>query len=98
MKAGNSWKLACRLSVASVFLIPFLGWGQGPFPNGKARNTLFLVCSQCHSLARITDADLTAEEWEFTLYDMIARGAPVYEEDLALVRQYLIDNFAIDEQ
>ncbi len=59
---------------------------------------MLLVCSQCHSLTRITDANLNAEEWEFTLYDMIARGAPVHEVDLALVRQYLIDNFAIDEQ
>ncbi len=98
MKANNSWKLACWLSVATAFFIPFLGWGQDPFPNGKARNTVLLVCSQCHSLTRITDANLNAEEWEFTLYDMIARGAPVHEVDLALVRQYLIDNFAIDEQ
>ncbi len=59
---------------------------------------MFLACVQCHPLTRITDGDLNAEEWEFTLYDMIARGAPIHEEDLELVRQYLIDNFANDEQ
>ena len=98
MKVENGWKSACRLSVAAVFLVPFLGWGQNPFPQGQVRDTVLLVCSQCHPLTRIIDGDLTAEEWEFMLYDMIARGAPVYEEDLELVRQYLVENFAIDEQ
>ena len=98
MTAEKSWKFACRLSVATVCLIPFLGWGQDLFPKGQARNTVLLVCSQCHTVTRITDADLNAEEWELTLYDMIARGAPVHADDLDLVRQYLIDNFAIAEQ
>ncbi len=89
---------AVLLSVATILLMPSLGWGQSPFPEAKVRNTVLLVCSQCHSLTRIMDGDLNAEEWEFTLYDMIARGAPVHEEDLDLVKQYLIDNFAIDEQ
>jgi hypothetical protein len=41
---------------------------------------------------------LNAEEWELTLYDMIARGAPLHAEDLDIVRKYLIENFAIDER
>ncbi len=98
MKADHSSKLACGLAVATVFLIPVFGWSQAPFPEGKARDAVFLACIQCHPLTRITDGDLNAEEWEFTLYDMIARGAPIHEEDLELVRQYLIDNFANDEQ
>ena len=97
MKAGNSSKLVCALAVATAVLIPVSGWSQAPFPEGQARDAVFLACVQCHPLTRITDGSLNAEEWEFTLYDMISRGAPIHEEDLALVRQYLIDNFAIDE-
>jgi hypothetical protein len=41
---------------------------------------------------------MSASDWEFTLYDMIARGAPVHEEQIEVVRQYLIDNFAVDGQ
>ena len=36
---------------------------------------------------------MTAEQWEFILYDMIARGAPVHAEDIERVKQYLVDNF-----
>ena len=98
MKADHSSKLACGLAVATIFVIPVFGWSQAPFPEGKARDAVFLACVQCHPLTRITDGDLNAEEWEFTLYDMIARGAPIHEEDLELVRQYFIDNFANDEK
>ncbi len=98
MKADNSRKLALRLAVVTVILCPILGWVQGPFPTGQARDTVVMICSQCHALTRITDSKLNAEEWELTLYDMIARGAPLHAEDLDIVRKYLIENFAIDEK
>ena len=85
------------LLLAAVCLMPFLAWSQNPFPESEVRDTVVLVCSQCHPLTRIIDGDMTAEEWEFTLYDMIARGAPVHAEDIERVRQYLIDNFATDD-
>ncbi len=98
MKTDNSRKLAIKLTVATMILCPIVGWVQGPFPTGQGRDTVVMVCSQCHPLTRITDNDLNAEEWEFTLYDMIARGAPLYEKDLDNVRRYLIENFATDER
>lgn len=98
MKADNSRKLAIRLAVATMVLCPIIAWVQGPFPAGEARDTVVMVCSQCHPLTRITDNDLNAEEWEFTLYDMIARGAPLHEKDLDDVRRYLIESFATDER
>ena len=97
MKAGTNWNVIYGLAVTTICLIPVFGWSQAPFPEGKARDAVFLACVQCHPLTRITDGDLNADEWELTLYDMIARGAPLHEADLELVRQYLIDNFAIDE-
>lgn len=85
------------LLLAVVCLIPFLAWSQNPFPEGEVRDTVLLVCSQCHPLTRIIDGDMTTEEWEFILYDMIARGAPVHAEDIERVRQYLVDNFGTDD-
>lgn len=70
---------------------------QNPFPEGEGRDTLFLVCTQCHTPTRITRVRLTARDWDFYLYDMIARGAPVEKNDLEVLRKYLIDNFAIDK-
>ena len=66
------------------------------FPAGQGRNTLFLVCVQCHPLDRVTEAKLTTADWEFTLYDMISRGAPVREEDIDTLKKYLVDNFAVE--
>ncbi len=71
-------------------------WSQEMFPAGRGRDALFLVCVQCHSLNRITEANLTAADWEFTLYDMISRGAPVHEDEIDTLKKYLVDNFAID--
>ena len=68
------------------------------FPEGPGRDTLLLVCVQCHTPVRITNAELTADDWEFTLYDMISRVAPVYQEDIQDLKKYLIDNFALDKK
>lgn len=70
---------------------------QELFPEGPGRDTLLLVCVQCHTPLRITEAELTADDWEFIVYDMISRGAPVHKEDIADLRKYLIDNFATDK-
>lgn len=81
-----------------MLLTALAGRAQGPFPPGEARETVIIVCSQCHVLTRITDNNLNAEQWEFTLYDMIARGAPVHERDVDSVRRYLIENFATNKR
>jgi hypothetical protein len=47
--------------------------GQNPFPEAPGRDTVFLVCSQCHSIGKMAGADLTADDWQFVVYDMIAR-------------------------
>ena len=56
------------------------------------------ACTYCHAFTNITNSHkpLTAEEWEFYFYEMVSRGAPVYEEDMEAVKQYLIDNFSSD--
>lgn len=72
--------------------------GQELFPDGPGRDTVFLVCVQCHTPTRISDAKLTADDWEFIVYDMIGRGAPVYKDDIEDVTKYLVDNFAVDRK
>ena len=96
MTTGERRYLGYALCAAAALPVPFSVWGQDPFPQGEVRDTVVVVCSQCHPLTRIIDGDLTAAQWEFTLYDMIARGAPLHAEDMEPVRQYLIDNFATD--
>lgn len=56
------------------------------------------ACTYCHGFNNIAQShkQLTAEEWEFYFYDMVSRGAPIYEEDMDAVLQYLIDTYAVD--
>jgi len=98
LKTDNSRTRIIRLTVAIIILCPIVGWVQGPFPTGQGRDTVVMVCSQCHPLTRITESELNPEEWELTLYDMIARGAPLHENDLENVQRYLIENFATGER
>lgn len=98
MKAKFGETLRIAVITAVMLLTALAGQAQGPFPPGEARDTIIIACSQCHVLTRITDNNLNAEQWEFTLYDMIARGAPVHENDVDNVRRYLIDNFATNKR
>lgn len=97
MKQFPDWKKAAGLTVGAALIGAAAASAQTPFPEGPGRDTLLQVCTQCHAPNRILEADATAEDWEFILYDMIARGAPVHEEDIEVLKGYLVDNFAVDE-
>jgi len=87
-------------AIISILLVSLglttLAVSQESFPEGPGRDTLLLVCTQCHSLGKMVAAELTTEDWQFIVYDMISRGAPVHQEDIADLTKYLQDNFAID--
>ncbi len=83
--------LLAALGLASIAI------GQEAFPDAPGRDTMILACTQCHSLGKMVVAELSSDDWEFIVYDMIARGAPVHQEDIADLMQYLQDNFAKDE-
>ncbi len=76
-------------------MVPAMTVAQN-LPEGQGRDILFTACTVCHGLENITQPhkSFTAEEWEFYVYDMVARGAPMNEDDIETVKQYLIDNFA----
>jgi mono/diheme cytochrome c family protein len=67
-------------------------------PEGDGLKVLAVSCTQCHGLDRLTKLELTGAEWENALYDMMARGAVVEQRDLAVLRRYLVDNFAVDKE
>ncbi len=72
--------------------------GQEQFPDDPGRDTLVLACTQCHSLGKMVTADLTADDWQFVVYDMISRGAPVEQKDIRNLTTYLQSNFATDRR
>ncbi len=96
MKRFATW-ITSGIAISGLIIFSTgLTQSQEIFPPGQGRNTLFLVCVQCHSLSRVTEARLSAVNWEFTLYDMISRGAPVREEEMETLKKYLVENFAIE--
>ncbi len=96
MKRFATW-ITSGIAISGLIIFSTgLTQSQEIFPAGQGRNTLFLVCVQCHSLGRVSEAKLTAANWEFTLYDMISRGAPVRVEEIETLKKYLVDNFAIE--
>ncbi len=85
------------LACISLLTVSGSAWTQG-MPEGKGLELVVVACTQCHALDRLAKLELTAAEWENALYDMMARGAIVEGRDLATVRQYLIENLAIDSK
>lgn len=81
-------------AVVSFFVFP--ATGQGILPEGPGRDLVIMSCTQCHGLDYLGEVSLTGAQWENALYDMIARGAIVEKDDLALLRKYLIDSYAND--
>lgn len=85
------------VGATALLMLPLPVFAQDPLPEGSGRDAMVVICSQCHPLTRIFDSDMDAAEWETLLYDMIARGAPVYERDIEMLRAYLAENFARDD-
>ncbi len=96
MRIGIERKVLAVLPLAAIMGAP-AAVGQAPFPEGPGRDLLLQVCTQCHAPNRILEADATADDWQFILYDMIGRGAPVHQEDIGTLEKYLVENFAVDD-
>ena len=83
------------LLITFVSFAPFNATAQNAFPEGEGRDAVFVACTQCHGLDRLTRVSLNAMEWENAIYDMMARGAVVDIKDLENVKNYLVNNLAV---
>ena len=63
----------------------------------RARELFEDVCSYCHSLQKVKGQELTRDEWRDLIKGMIFEGAPVTEEEFALIVEYLAKNFGTKE-
>lgn len=97
IKVTKALSFAIALYAAATAYSVLPAAAQNPFPEAPARDTLFRECSQCHSIGKVLQAELTGDDWEFLVYDMIARGAPVHAEDIDPLVRYLRENFSRDD-
>ena len=94
MKSEIEGKWVLRSLVLSGLLLSVYGYAQTPFPEGPGRDIAIANCAQCHSIGKIVTAELTNEEWEFLVYDMISRGSTVHADQVNVLQKYLQENFA----
>ena len=66
---------------------------QSLLPEGEGKELIETVCTQCHGLRTITEAKYSLAEWENVVYDMVSEGAPLLEEEVEIVAQYLAKHF-----
>ncbi len=98
MKNIIRWGQITILSLATGLLLSTIGRAQ-ELPDGAGRDRMLTACTACHGLDKITNPHkkLTAEEWETYFYDMVARGAAIQKDEMEDVKQYLIKNFAVEQ-
>ena len=59
----------------------------------RGRELVEDVCTYCHGLQKLQGQELTREEWRGLIKGMIFEGAPVTDEELSLILDYLATNF-----
>lgn len=81
------------LSIATM-LVGITSAPAQNLPDGPAKQTVQSVCIQCHSLSHVTGSRMTKADWEYVVTDMVGRGAPLMEDEIQSVIDYLSTNFA----
>lgn len=88
-----------------LFLAPVL-FVSGPAPcqqqdaslaEGPGVELVKAKCSLCHELGHITRIRQTRDEWQETARTMIRRGAPMTEEEAAIIVDYLVKYYGKQE-
>ena len=86
-----------KVSAADMpVLIRYLAEHHGPIPEGRGKEIVLNICTMCHDLNRIKLGRRSSEEWEETLISMLNEGAPLSDENFAIVHQYLSKNFGVE--
>jgi quinoprotein glucose dehydrogenase len=62
-------------------------------PAGSGQELVARACSQCHALQVVTNTRLTRKQWEAKIDQMLARGAKLSDDEIALAAEYLGRNF-----
>ncbi len=95
---GSKGTNLCKLWIGGFAMVLFLAFplpskSQMGLPEGPGKDLVATICTQCHGLNSVTNLRLTQEEWDSLVNDMIARGAPVFDDEYKVISQYLGKNF-----
>ena len=63
-------------------------------PAGDGQQETKELCGSCHNLQKVVLTRKTPQEWERSVYDMIARGAQIFPDEAEKIAKYLSANFS----
>lgn len=69
---------------------------SGKLPEDPARDVVLGKCVICHSEEYVTQQRLTAGQWKGTVEKMRKFGAPLTDDEVKLVAEYLARNWTTD--
>ncbi len=69
---------------------------SGKLPEGPARDVVLGKCVICHSEEYVTQQRLTPAQWKGTVEKMRKFGAPLTDDEVKLVSEYLGRNWTTD--
>lgn len=97
MKLSSSHRLVKSALLGILLYLPVMVSAQG-MPEGEHRDKVIYACSACHGIDNIFNASnpMSADDWEFYVYEMVSRGAPVRKEDMQDIIDYLVENFVTE--
>ena len=81
------------LMMAGLALVGLQTVQAQDLPEGKGKDIVENVCSQCHGLKQVTDSARTPDEWKDLVSEMIGNGAQLDEEQIPIVIEYLSKSF-----
>jgi len=62
-------------------------------PDGDGKDVTVQLCGTCHNLQKTVVSRKTPQEWERSVYDMIARGAQIFPDEVDQIIKYLAKSF-----
>jgi hypothetical protein len=85
--------------VAGAGVLAFAAAGRdNSAPKDRGRELVEDVCTYCHNLDRLRGKELNREEWRDLTKGMISEGAPVTDEELSVILDYLTKNYGKRQQ
>jgi len=89
--------LSIGLLVVSLFFSAIPLWPQEDWksllPEGEGKDVTAQLCGTCHNLQKVVVSRKSPQEWERSVYDMVARGAQIFPDEVDQIIKYLAKSF-----
>jgi hypothetical protein len=85
------------LFLGAVVFPAVASWAQEDYksmlPDGDGKELTIQLCGTCHNLQKTVVSRKSPQDWEKTVYDMVARGAQIFPDEADQIVKYLAKSF-----